>query len=374
MQISNHSTGVSFNPVHACHQGLKKVNKVLHASVERVNKYEMAYKRIRRIRSEIELHKTNTKPYSQFDEVLSNPMVFKNTWIRRLIYTAERLEEMGEACADLSSLAEKIARNLFSCGKKSDLIQIGAAALGRSISAQTQYASWSIPKLAGSGLFCLSAILSVLAIKMANTKLGSRVQTPHSEIAAELQQIQFRTLAKKLQRGKECILHKTEKFSNSHAQAAKPVFKKILNSLSRQNTQNDGAYPRSHRMDCDYMLRHTHQYGRLNKALLKTAFYTFNVVNKLLCSYDKHIAMFVVEKGLAKLTGEILGARLALTVTAAAAAVVGFFCSQVGFALATVGMVACGFAFALVVAAKLNAQYRGNWKGDICPPKNSSFG
>jgi hypothetical protein len=351
-------------------KGLNVVKKSADAVANRIQNYEMGYKRIRTIRAQITQAKIHQKPYSHFDDILSNPAMFRSSFLRGLINTAKGVEEVAETCADISSVTEKLFRNMFSSGKKSDLAQIAGAATGRYVSGLCKSGSFAINKMAGSGLYGLASLLSGIAILLAYTPLGA--QRSQQEIAELHKNPRFdwsmyTHVAKACQKGKEHVLKRIENTANQHLPNHNKAILAIVRRLSRKSKDSNAAYARMRRSNCSYMWKNQHQYDNLNKTLLKSAYFTFNIANKAICSYDKHLGLLLSDLLVSKAVGKVLGTRLSMTITVGAAAVVSYYMAPFLFSLSTIGAMACGVAFLMLLAAKVNAHYFGGWKGNLEP-------
>lgn len=105
------------------------------------------------------------------------------------------------------------------------------------------------------------------------------------------------------------------------------------------------------------------------------AYGTFQGINKLLVSYDKHIGVAIGNHLLGKKLGSVLGCRLGMTVSVGAAAAISIPMSPFLVGISTVGAIACGVALLALMLAKLNVQLIHDWKGNIQPPlRNQVFG
>ena len=99
------------------------------------------------------------------------------------------------------------------------------------------------------------------------------------------------------------------------------------------------------------MWKNLHQYGPVTRALMHFAYFTFQFINKVLVSYDKHLGTAIGERLLAKKTGSILGCRLGLTAGVGLAAGLSIPLSPLLVGISTVAAAVCGVALVALLLA-----------------------
>lgn len=337
--------------------------------------HETGFERISRVRQ----HVLNKTPGTHaFDQRLSHPEQFKNRGIRALIYLAKHLDELAESCADISGVTERLTRNLISSGEKADMSLVIASAIGRAISGQLSLGGVAVHKVAGAGLYALSTLLSVAALALTSSKnVGIRSETEIKKAmeASNFDSSAYLVVARKLLTIKEAILgNLLDRVGGPDCGVRKNVHKwaRFMSRHHRVANTNMAVYRKTH---SNYMWNNLHQYGPVTRALMHTAYGTFQGVNKLMVSFDKHAGTAVGKYLFSKSKGEVLGCRLGLTVAMSAAAAVSVPMAPLVVGLSTLGIAACGVAFIAIGLAKLNVRLTYDWKGNIQPPlKRQVFG
>ena len=327
--------------------------------------YETGYQRIQRVRQRKGLSQTKTRSY---DQVLTHPERFKSRGLRGLIRLAQCLEEIAEATADISGLTERLTRNILSSAEKEDFAKIIASALGRVVTSQLNMFGFALHKAIGTAFYGLSSVVSVAVLAYATSKYA-QLRSPQ-----EIERLAMREssypgtyvlVARKLLGIKERQLEKLIDKTSAKTTPGHCALSRWARSMSRNhriNPENLASHRRTH---SSYILNNLHQYGSLTRGLMKLSYVIFQGVNKLFVSFDKHIGTALGRNIVAKKTGDILGCRLALTLTVGAATALSIPMSPLLVGLSTVGAIACGFALAALLLAKANIYYNYDWKGDI---------
>lgn len=333
-----------------------------------MSNHETGFERISRVRQDV-LNKT--RGTHSFDQRLSHPEQFKNRGIRALIHLAKHLDELAESCADISGVTERLTRNMISSGEKADMSLVIASAFGRAISGQLSLGGVAVHKVAGAGLYALSTLLSVAALALAcskNVGIRSEAEIKKAMEASNFDSSAYLVVAKKLLTIKEAVLGKVlDRIGSPDCGVRKSIHKwaRFMSRHHRVANTNLAIYRKTH---SNYMWKNLHQYGPVTRALMHTAYGTFQGVNKLMVSFDKHVGTAMGKYLLSKSKGEVLSCRLGLTVAMSAAAAVSVPMAPLVVGLSTLGIAACGVAFLAIGMAKLNVQLTYDWKGNIQPP------
>ena len=265
--------------------------------------YENGFERICRVRQNV-LNKTGNT--HRFDQRLSNPEQFRNPGIRALIHLAKYLDELAESCADISGVTERLTRNLISAGNKPDMSLIIASAVGRIVSGQLNFPGFSIHKAAGAGLYAVSSLLSVAALALTSSK-NVRIRS-EAEIKKARQSSNFDVsghlfVARRLLKMKEGLLHHpfVQPLNSNGEKRKDPCV--LVKRLSRQYSETDPRFAILRKTNSNYMWKNLHQYGPVTRALMHTAYGTFQGINKLGVSFDKHLGTLIGNKLLKKQIG-----------------------------------------------------------------------
>ncbi|HEX4843530.1 MAG TPA: hypothetical protein VFV57_07650 [Limnobacter sp.] len=345
-----------------------------------IQKHEMAYVRMAAVRASF---KTTTQtqaglcadksPLTQqlattADQVLSMPEQFKNPMLRGLIGAAKWIEEVAEACSDLSGMIERVIRNASSAGNKADLALVVASGCARACTGQLSWVGFAPHKVVGAGLYAVSALCSGLAVGLAQTRLGAKRQAWEIERAiaqSAFDQSLYAVIGGWVLAVKQRWLTKAIDKLGSNSGWAATWARHCCSYLSRDHHINDQEQSRDRKAHCSYMWNNLHQYGPVTKALMHTAYFTFQGVNKLLGSYDKYLGDLLGQKLLARRLGNLLGTRLAMTITVGTAAAISVPTAPLIIGISTACACACGLALVLLLAAKASVHYGGTWVGDV---------
>jgi hypothetical protein len=330
-----------------------------------INHYELAFERTARVRQEV-LNQPNKLHF--IDRTLTHPEQFKSGSIRALIHLSRHLEELGEVCADVSGLTERLARNVISSGAKPDLSLVIASAIGRIISAQFYLSGLATHKVAGASLYALSSLVSLAVIGATKTKLGEYRTLSEIELAKQNSNFDHSarlTIARNLLNIKQTVLHNLDRYTRKNHNDLSVTLNKWVRYMSRSHRSVPENLTCARRSNCNYMWKNLHQYGPVTRGLMHFAYGTFQGINKLMVSYDKYLGTALSKHLMQKKTGEILGCRLGLTLSVATAAALSIPISTTVISLSTIGMIACGVAFLALLGAKANVSLRGDWKGNI---------
>lgn len=331
-----------------------------------LDRHEAGFQRMARVRKAIIETPENVH---HFDRCLNTPEQYKSAFIRGLIHVGNALEELGDACADISGLAERLVRNTISSGEKSDLAMVIASAAGRIVSGQLNLFGIGVHKVAGTAFYALSTLVSAGTIGLCKTPLGRR-RSPQ-ELQAALHKCKlrhgiYRPVARQLLQGKHAVLNTVvDKTSDAKLAGKQSLVKEWSKRLMRGERTNCAASAFNRKYNTNYMWQNVHQYGPVTRALMQTGCFVFLGLNKTLVSFDKHVATAVGEKVLAKKAGSILGCRIGYTVSVAGAAALSVPMSPLIVGLSTAGAIACGFALTAMLLAKANAYCFNDWKGNI---------
>lgn len=339
-----------------------------------LNKQETAYERLHRIRNQVRL---SPGVESRFDQLFSDPQRFTNPVLRSLVYVGQYLEELAEACADISGVTERLTRNLISGGEKSDLPMVISSAVGRVISGQFNLLGIAMHKAAGACLYGLSTVASGLALLIClkpawaaqRTEEEYRAAADNSRIGESL----GLSLSREILNSKESLISKALDSSNRHAFPCRQKARKLLKYLSSRHTSDHSSRAWSRKRNASYIWNNLHQYGLVTRSLMRLAHGLFQTINRLSVSIDKHTGTWIGRKILKPCTGEILGCRLGMMLSVGAAAAISIPLSPYLVGIWTVGAAACGVALLAIILAKINVEVSGDWKGDISKPRKLRF-
>ncbi|HEX4918196.1 MAG TPA: hypothetical protein VFV43_09890 [Limnobacter sp.] len=348
-----------------------------------MQRHDMAYERMAKVRAQRQLDRQASRGSrtpldgiqgrlaNTADTVLSMPEQFKSPWLRGLIGMGKWLEEMAEACSDLSGMVERAIRNASSAGNKADLALVIASGAARACTGQLNWAGFAPHKAAGAGLYALSTLCSGLAVLLSKTSLGAQRSPAEFERATRdsaFDKSIYQAVGRQLQAAKQRFLG--EAIETLNGKQGKPAAwaKVCCLHLSRKHNLHERTDHRDRKAHCDYMWRHLHQYGGVTRALVNAAHLTFQGVNKLMGSYDKYLGHFIGQKILARFLGSLLGTRLAMTLTVGSAAAISVPMAPLLVGISAASACACGLSLLLLLAAKASVVYGGTWRGDIAPP------
>lgn len=330
--------------------------------------HETGFERISRVRQNV-LNKTAHT--HSFDQRLAHPEQFKNRGIRALIHVAKHLDELAESCADISGVTERLTRNLISSGEKADLSLVMASALGRVISGQLNIGGVAVHKVAGAGLYALSTLLSVAALALTCSQsvgIRSEAEIEQARRTSSFDSSAYLLISEKLLDKKETMLGKLLDRIGTPKSGTRKSIHKWARFMSRQHRLKATNLEVNRRTHSNYMWQNLHQYGPVTRALMHTAYGTFQGVNKLMVSFDKHLGTGVGKFLLSKRNGEVLGCRLGLTAAVSLSAAISIPLAPLIVGLSSLGVAACGVALLAICMAKVNVRVSEDWKGNISKP------
>lgn len=340
-----------------------------------MNNYDMGFERIAKLRAKV---LGGTDDAHMYDRALVVPEQYRSRGLRALIHLAKHTEEMAEGIADISGLAERLTRNLISSGEKSDMALVIASAVGRVISGQLNLGGMAVHKVVGAALYGISSILSLVALGL--IKSGHAARRTQNEVSLARTRSNFDSsayliVARKLLAGKERLLTKVLDKAGEPGSRRNDTICRWVKHMSRHQSSVPQHLVSKRQGNCNYIWQNLHQYGPVTRSLMHMAYGTFQGINKLLVSYDKHIGTAIGNYLLNKKLGNVLGCRLGMTASVGAAAAISVPMSPFLIGISTVGAMACGAALLALILAKLNVQLTHDWKGNIQPPlKNQVFG
>jgi hypothetical protein len=359
------ATGYSFSaraePVRPARAVTKRLDQYMR-------NYEWCYERVAKVRAKV-LNRTGSA--HSFDKTLSFPEQFRNPGIRALIHVAKHLEELAEGVADISGLTERATRNLISSGEKPDIALVIGSAVGRVISGFMSAPGFAVHKTLGAGLYSVSSILSFAALGL--IKSGLAEKRSEIEIACALKRSNFESstylfAARTLLAGKEKILKTILDKTAASTNRSTSAIQRWARYMSRQQSSIPEYLVSRRKANCNYIWKNLHQYGPITRSLMHTAYGTFQGINKLLGSFDKHLGTAAAKYALGSKLGDILGCRVGMTVAVGVAAVISIPLSPAVVSVSTISAAACGVALLALVLAKLNVQLTSDWKGNIQKP------
>ncbi|WP_341236405.1 hypothetical protein [uncultured Limnobacter sp.] len=373
MQISSLTASPSqFTQPQAPFRPARSITKRLD---QYLNSFDMGFERIAKVRAEV-LGGTNR--IHSFDRALVYPEQYKSRSIRALIHLAKHTEEMAEGFADISGLAERLTRNLISSGEKSDMALVIASAVGRVISGQLNLGGMAVHKVAGASLYAMSSIFSIAALGMIKAGLGARrtdSELEQARMKSNFDSSAYLIVARKLIAAKELLLDKILERAGEPTNRHRCAIHGWVKYMSRHKSSIPPHMHSRRKGNCNYIWQNLHQYGPVTRSLMHVAYGTFQGINKLLVSYDKHIGVAIGNYLLSKKVGGVLGCRLGMTVSVGSAAAVSVPLSPFIIGISTVGAIACGVALLALTLAKLNVRLTHDWRGNIQRPLgNQVFG
>lgn len=329
--------------------------------------HEAAYQRMARVRACVSTQQTATRhAHCEWDRTLAHPERYQNPVIRALIHIAKIAEELAESFTDISGLTERIARNLISSGEKPDLGLVIGSAVGRIVSGQLSWPGFALHKAIGASLYAMSTVSSAAALSLSKTRLGA-LRHPDNTQGIKRDRVFdgsiYEVSASRLLAIKHKIIKSLVGSSPRH-----PKLKSWASYMLRGEHTKNQKSPTQRRSNCNYMWQNLHQYGCMTRALMHCAYGIFQGVNKVCVAFDKHCGTLLSSKLLSKRMGELMGTRLAMTLTVGAAAALSVPMAPLSIGLSSIGAIACGVAFIALLAAKANVKYNHDWEGDIGPP------
>lgn len=336
-----------------------------------MNDYDMSFERIAKLRAKI---LEGTGDTNWCDRALVVPEQYRSRGLRALIHLAKHTEEIAESIADISGLAERLTRNLISSGEKSDMALVIASAVGRIISGQLNLGGMAVHKVAGAALYGVSSMLSLAAVGLIKSGLVTRRTT--AEIALAQKRSNFDSsayliVARKLLTIKERLLSEILNKVDEPGSRRNGTIHSWVKHMSRHQSSVPQHLVSKRQANCNYIWQNLHQYGLVTRSLMHMAYGTFQGINKLLVSYDKHIGVAIGNYLLGKKLGSVLGCRLGMTASVGAAAAISVPLSPFLIGISTVGAMVCGIALLALMLAKLNVQLTRDWKGNIQRPMQS---
>lgn len=331
-----------------------------------LDRNEAGFERMARVRKKMLASPRNCH---YIDRKLTTPEQYKSPVMRGLVHVCDCMEEIAESCADISGLAERLVRYMISSGDKNDLALVLASAVGRIVAGQLNLLGMAVHKVAGASLYALSSLLSLLTCGLAKTRLGAlRSQAELAGLHAEKSQPVrlYEPLANTLLKGKETVLgHLLSKLEQRSGSVMVSAIRQWARHLHRGHSLVSSNDPQRRKGHCSYMWKNLHQYGLVTRGLMHFAYFTFQFINKVLVSYDKHLGTAIGERLLAKKTGSILGCRLGLTAGVGLAAGLSIPMSPLLVGVSTVAAAVCGVALVALLLAKANVHLFQDWKGNV---------
>ena len=337
-----------------------------------LNQLGNAYQRAQRVRERMRNH---TKPTHAMDKVLAKPERYRSPLVRGLIHAALVLEELGDLSADLSGTVERVARHTLGRGGNAELATVVASGLGRVVVAQLHWLGIAPHKALGTALYGLSAACSGLALGLVRTqRFGARVAPAieQARLAAnQFEMTPYHRASNWAEKAKNSLVTHLDQLAQQHP-SLQPISKAFKAQWARKSRT---AEPQHNKItDCDVIWRNLHQYSRPTKLLMRLGFGTFQLVNRLGMSWDKYLGRVLGRSVLAPWTGKLLGYRLGLLICSAGATGLSVVTSPLVIGVSLVGAMACAFAVACLVAAKITVMFGNSWRGEIpgkclCPDK-----
>lgn len=311
---------------------------------------------------------------SSVDRILACPERVTSKLLRGLIYASKYSEELGEAISDLSGLVERASRNVLSSGKKNDIAQVLGAGLGRVISGFASAPGVSVHKVSAACLLGLSAITGGIAVLSVTAFGGKRKllaeHRPLSE-GGHFETSMYQEIAGVTSKAKARALGRLMNELDKAGYPKDHALHKWCRHLSPHHTIHKKAENRARRTHCNYIWKNLHQYGKVTKALMNSAYGVFQGVNKITGSFDKYLGAEIGNRFLAKKMGTLLGLKVGLCVAAGIAAGLSALTAPLVVGLSTISACACAFALLALVAAKMNVYYRNDWLGNVLPPQHA---
>lgn len=337
-----------------------------------LDKTEAGFERMARVRRTMLNAPSRCHP---IDRMLTRPEHYKSPIMRGLVHLCDCVEELAESCADLSGLAERLVRHMISSGDKNDLALVLASAIGRIVSGQLNLLGMAMHKAAGASLYALSSILSLITWGLAKTSLGRLRSEEHPVLVGAGQSRAIRLyepVANALLKGKETVLgHVLKNLQKRTGSLLVSGIRQWARHLHRAHSLVSSNEPQKRKSHCSYMWKNLHQYGPVTRGLMHFAYFSFQFVNKVMVSFDKHLGTAIGERLLARKTGSILGCRLGLTASVGLAAGLSIPMSPLIVGISTVGAAVCGVAFVAMLLAKANVHLFQDWKGDTSPVRHA---
>lgn len=335
--------------------------------------YEPCYRRVARLRKNMAT--PGTKVHS-CDVILAQPERFKSRTLRALIHLSRYLEELGESSADISGLCERVSSNLLSSGEKFDVAKIISSMIGRIVGTKMNTLGFAVHKAIGAVAYGTSTLISAGVIVYAKSKyvqLRTQEETDRAVLKTADNYSAYLMIAKKLLHIKEKHLQKVIEKTEGSQNSTNSKLCLWAKHLSRNHSSTPGRIPALRKTNSDYMRNNLHEYGPVTRALMEISYGTFQGVNKLFVSYDKYIGTAIGRRLIAKKTGDMLGCRIALTLSIGAAAGLSVPMSPMIIGLSAIGAIACGVSLAALLLAKLNVSLSNDWKGGANSPDSTRF-
>lgn len=330
--------------------------------------HEASYQRMARVRQRVLEQQSQSPPETHaLDCILAHPERFKNPLMRALIHISKTTEELAESITDVSGLTERLTRNMISSGEKADLALVIGSAVGRIVSGQLSWLGFALHKALGAGMYGVSSLASAAALSLSTTRFGDirpTEQTRQKDNRSLFDKSIYEVSAKKLLSIKHRVIKRLISSPSQH--------NKLNNWASYMLRNENGSTQKSatqRRANCNYMWKNLHQYGAITQALMHLAYGIFQIVNKLGVSYDKHCGTLLSRTILSKKLGELMGTRLAMTLTVGAAAALSVPLAPMTVGLSSIGAIACAVALLALLAAKANVKFNYDWEGEIRPTK-----
>jgi hypothetical protein len=359
------ATGYSFS-AHA--EPVRPARAVTKRLDQYMRNYDMCYERVAKVRAKV-LNRTGDA--HSFDRGLMFPEQFRNRGLRALIHVAKHLEELAEGVADISGLTERATRNLISSGEKPDIALVIGSAVGRVISGFMSAPGFAVHKAIALGLYSVSSILSIAALSLIKTGLARK--RTEAEIACALKRSNFDSsaylfISGALLSGKEKLLKTILNRTDASTNRSSAVIQKWARYMSRHQSSVAEHMVSKRKANCNYIWQNLHQYGPVTRSLMHIAYGTFQGINKLGGSFDKHLGTYIEKNCLGRKLGAVLGTRVGMTIGVSLAVAISIPMSPLVVSMSTISSAACGVALLALVLAKLNVQLTSDWKGNIQKP------
>ncbi|MCE2746429.1 MAG: hypothetical protein LW710_11070 [Burkholderiales bacterium] len=359
------ATGYSFSartePARPARAFTKRLNHYMRS-------FDVSYERVAKVRAKV-LNRTGH--VHSFDRGLSFPEQFRNPGIRALIHAAKHLEEIAEGISDISGLTERVTRNIISSGEKPDIALVIASAVGRILSGFMSAPGFAVHKAIGLGFFGVSTILSMAALGLIKAGLGEK--RTEIEIADALKKSNFDSsaylfIARKLLARKEKMLETILDRTDTSTSKPSSAIQRWAKYMSRKQSSVPAHLVSKRKANCNYIWQNLHQYGPVTRSLMHIAYGTFQGVNKLGGSFDKHLGAAIGRNILRHKLGGILGGRVGMAVGTGMAVAISIPLAPLVVSVSSISAMACSVALLALVLAKLNVQLTNDWEGNIQKP------
>ena len=336
-----------------------------------IDNFEPSFERMAKAREAV---RSNAPGVRRFDHILACPERINSKSLRALIYASKYLEEIGEAVSDFSGWIERGLRNTISGGNKNDLAQVLGAGVGRVISGFASTPGFAVHKAVGACLLGLSTLTGTLAVLGVTAFAGQRkLLSAHRPLQAggHFETSIYQEIAEGTSKAKASLLKRLMNRLDRSGYSKDHAMNKWCRHLSPDHTIHTESDSWARRTHSNYIWKNLHQYGRLTKALMYSAYGLFQGVNKILGSYDKYLGSELGKRLFAKKLGNLLGLKLGLCLAAGLAAGISVPMAPLVVGISTVCACACAFALVALVAAKMNVKHCHDWRGNLAAPRST---